>query len=129
MKRKSKYDREIKTTVGAAVEDALNEFESLGSEMREWYDNMPESLQGSSKAAARATRLRTCWRGSTPASTYRRWWRVFRWNIPNDRTAALAPATNTATPPAPSARSFSASRRRLTRELVEKVEAAKKEVA
>jgi hypothetical protein len=48
-KRKSKYDRMIDTTVEAAVADALSEFESLGEEMRDWYDNMPENLQSGSK--------------------------------------------------------------------------------
>jgi len=51
MKRKSKYDRDINTTVGAAVPDALSEFQSLGEEMRDWYDNMPENLQGSDKGS------------------------------------------------------------------------------
>jgi hypothetical protein len=45
----SKYDVTIDTTVGAAVPDAMSEFESLAGEMRDWYDNMPENLQGGSK--------------------------------------------------------------------------------
>jgi hypothetical protein len=48
-KRKSKYDVKINTNVEAAVGDSLSEFESLGEEMREWYDNMPENLQSGSK--------------------------------------------------------------------------------
>lgn len=47
--RKSKYDVDINTTVEAAIPDALAEFETLGEEMRDWFDNMPESLQGGSK--------------------------------------------------------------------------------
>lgn len=40
------------TTIGAAVSDAFSQLESLGIEMRDWYDNMPENLQGGSKGDA-----------------------------------------------------------------------------
>jgi hypothetical protein len=36
-------------SVGDLVSDSFNELQSLGSELREWYDNMPEGLRGSSK--------------------------------------------------------------------------------
>jgi hypothetical protein len=52
MKRKSKYDRDINTTVGAAAPDALSEFETLGTEMRDWYDSMPEQFQSGDKGNA-----------------------------------------------------------------------------
>lgn len=43
--------REQKYTVsaGSLVEDACCEIESLGEEMVEWYDNLPESFQSSDK--------------------------------------------------------------------------------
>lgn len=34
-----------KSTVGALVSDAFAELQSLGEELREWYDNLPEGLQ------------------------------------------------------------------------------------
>lgn len=49
--RKSKYDVTIDTTLEAAVDDSLSEFETLGSEMRDWYDNMPENLQDGDKGS------------------------------------------------------------------------------
>jgi hypothetical protein len=38
-----------KTTIGAAVNTAFSGIEEIGSEMRDWFDNMPENLQGSGK--------------------------------------------------------------------------------
>jgi cell fate (sporulation/competence/biofilm development) regulator YlbF (YheA/YmcA/DUF963 family) len=37
------------TTVDALVADAFSEFESLKDELQEWYDGMPENLQGAQK--------------------------------------------------------------------------------
>jgi hypothetical protein len=51
MMPRAKVDRYTKTetTIGDAVSNAMSEFESLSSELRDWYDNMPENLQGGSK--------------------------------------------------------------------------------
>src|SRR3954471_4751791 len=40
------------TTVSGAVSDAFSALQSLGEELREWYDNLPEGLQGGSKGDA-----------------------------------------------------------------------------
>lgn len=45
-KRKSKYDVLVETTVGDAVDTAYGELNTLGEELREAADNMPENLQG-----------------------------------------------------------------------------------
>lgn len=37
------------STLDAVVSDALSELQALGEELREWFDNMPENLQGSAK--------------------------------------------------------------------------------
>lgn len=34
------------STINALVQDACSGLEELGSELREWYENMPENLQG-----------------------------------------------------------------------------------
>jgi hypothetical protein len=47
MERKSKKVRVVETTVGAAIDDAFSALETLGGEMRDAYDNTPESLQQS----------------------------------------------------------------------------------
>lgn len=36
-------------SVESLLEDAYSEFECLAEEMREWYDNLPENLQGGDK--------------------------------------------------------------------------------
>lgn len=41
---------EHSSTIGSALEEAMGELESLGEEMRSWYDNMSENLQGGEKA-------------------------------------------------------------------------------
>ena len=38
------------TTADSLVDDAVGELQCLGEELREWYDNLPESLQQSDKA-------------------------------------------------------------------------------
>ena len=40
------------STVGGCVSDAFSELQALGDEMRSWYDNMPENLQGGDKGSA-----------------------------------------------------------------------------
>lgn len=37
------------STVEGCVSDAMSELQSLGEELRSWYDNMPENLQGGDK--------------------------------------------------------------------------------
>jgi hypothetical protein len=37
----------ITSTVGAVMADAVSDLTALGEEYREWYDNLPEGLQGS----------------------------------------------------------------------------------
>jgi hypothetical protein len=49
MSRSYKVEKRT-TTVSAAVSDALSELQELGSEMREWFDNMSEGLQQTGKA-------------------------------------------------------------------------------
>lgn len=39
-----------KVSVASLITDAYSEFESLGGELREWHDGMPENLQNGSKA-------------------------------------------------------------------------------
>lgn len=46
--RKKKMNK-VSTTVGDAVSTFFSEVETLGSEMRDWADNMPEAKQSSSK--------------------------------------------------------------------------------
>jgi hypothetical protein len=41
--------RKFTTTVDALISDAFGEFESLRDELQDWYDGMPENLQGSQK--------------------------------------------------------------------------------
>lgn len=39
----------VDTTVGDAINTMCSGIESLGQELRDWYDNMPENMQGGSK--------------------------------------------------------------------------------
>lgn len=48
-KRVKRVPVEVSTTVGGAVDTAFGVIEELASELRDWYDNMPENLQGGSK--------------------------------------------------------------------------------
>lgn len=41
--------KKFTTTVDALVSDAFSEFEELKGELEEWYDGMPENLQGGQK--------------------------------------------------------------------------------
>lgn len=43
---------EMKSTVSGLIEEALGEIQSLGEEMRSWYDNMPESFQNGDRGSA-----------------------------------------------------------------------------
>lgn len=40
---------QVDTTVGDAINTMCSCLEDLATELREWYDNMPENLQGGSK--------------------------------------------------------------------------------
>ena len=42
-------DAVYKTTVGELVDNAFDDIESLASEMRDWYDSMPEQFQNADK--------------------------------------------------------------------------------
>lgn len=42
---------QIDTTVGDAINTMYSGIEQLGSELRDWYDNMPEGLQGGDKGS------------------------------------------------------------------------------
>lgn len=39
--------RQTDTTLGDAIQGAFEELETLGSELREWYDNLPDGLRDS----------------------------------------------------------------------------------
>jgi hypothetical protein len=43
-------NHEHSSTIGSALEEAMSELQELGEEMRSWYDNMSENLQGGEKA-------------------------------------------------------------------------------
>ena len=50
---KAEYDRlkreKYTTTIGELISDAYSEVESLAGEVRDWYDNLPESFQSGDK--------------------------------------------------------------------------------
>ena len=42
---------ELKSSVSGLIDEGLQELQSLGEEMRSWYDNMPESFQNGDKGS------------------------------------------------------------------------------
>ena len=49
MARRKQLSTPVEVTIADIIADAYSELETLGGEMRDWYDNMPENLQGGSK--------------------------------------------------------------------------------